>query len=63
MDPLISLLVFILVVGAIGYLCYWAVGALIPDPPGRVIKVIVAVLFAVLILVKVLRTFEVSLSL
>lgn len=56
LDPWIDLLIFVVLVGGIGYLIYWAVGKLVPEAPGRVIQVLVAVIFGIIILAQVAKT-------
>ena len=57
---LLSLLIYVLIVGVIGWLIYYVIGALIPNPPARIIQIVIAVLIAIVLLIKIAATFGVA---
>lgn len=54
MDPLVSTLIYLLVVGAIFYLVWWGMSQLTLPEPVRVIILIILIIIAVLFLLRLL---------
>jgi len=58
---LITLIVYLLVLGVIWYLVDYVIGAIpVPDPPARIIRILLVVLFCIIIIVLLLNFIGVS---
>jgi len=58
---LITLVVYLLVLGVIWYLVDYVIGAIpVPDPPARIIRILLVVLFCIIIIVLLLNFIGVS---
>ena len=52
---LIQLIIWLLVVGILYWLVVYVVDSFIPDPPGRIIKVVVLVVLAIVVILALLN--------
>jgi len=58
---LITLVVYLLVLGVLWYLVDYVIGAIpVPDPPARIIRILLVVLFCIIIIVLLLNFIGVS---
>lgn len=57
---LITLVITIVVILGVGFVLWWAVGQLLPNPPSHVIQVVIIVVVALLTLLYVLRAVGVA---
>jgi hypothetical protein len=58
---LINLIVWLLIIGVLWYLVIYVLDAIpVPDPPNRIIKIVITVVFCLVLLVVVLNVFGIS---